>query len=202
MNSNIQPQKEPSPNRKNYTTVIMSGIIRIMLCLAVVVCFLLGIYLTMGIKWVGACLLVSVLAVSIRILYRTEKTYKKTKKQYLTKIENREKLSFDEFAQKYYHDYESSIICTILEKIQGYVSIPMDRLDPTDRLGQDLTIGLLDGGEQNLLLDEIAHTCDVKFDLDSFEECPPPPHERIGQLGYFIECVYREIVKQKKETVK
>ncbi|MHC4489779.1 MAG: hypothetical protein ACYSW7_11500 [Planctomycetota bacterium] len=178
--------------------MVISGRVRIILCLAAMICLLFGIYLTMGIKWAGASLLIIMLVVSILILYRTENAYKKAEKQYLSKIENREKLSFEEFAQKYYPDYDSSIVCKILEQIQENVGFPMYRLDPTDNLTQDLTIGLLDGGEQNLLLDEIADACDVEFDIDSFEECPSPPQERIGQLGYFIETIYSEIVKQKK----
>ena len=105
-------------------------------------------------------------------------------------------LSFDEFARKYYPDYDPSIVCRILEEIHDRTRLPMDRLKPTDSLTDDLAF------DDDLIMEDIEGAFDIKFNSDSFAECPAPPHDRWGQIGYFIENVYKEIMKQKEQTVK
>ena len=51
-------------------------------------------------------------------------------------------------------------------------------------------------------MEDIEDAFDFRLTSDSFVECPAPPHDRWGQIGYFIEKVYKEIVKQKKLAAK
>jgi hypothetical protein len=193
------PQQEPSPNRKNYASVLINWRAKVILCFAVAACLLFGIYLTIGVEWVKFFLsfIISGLVGACFIIHavETQKPLKKAEQQYLGKIENRNKLSFDEFARKHYPKYDSSIVCKILEQIQLCVAVPMDRLEPTDHLAGDLTLGIWDGFEPLYVLTYINRAYDVKIDECLLSQCS-------DQLGDFIETIYKEIVKQKNQIGK
>jgi len=150
---------------------------------------LFGISLAYGELWTAGILLTSIFVVLGQNIYRRSKKLRKVQEQYRAKIEKRKKLNFAEFSRIHYPTYEPAVICTLLEKIEAWVNVPMDRLEPTDHLVSDL--GIWDGLAPNHLIFEMENAFGVKFDRSFLSGCT-------GELGDFIEKFYVEIDKQQQ----
>ncbi len=118
--------------------------------------------------------------------FRRNRELKELRGRYLKKIEGREQISFNDFAQKYFPECDAGVVCIILECIQDWSVVCMDRLCPSDHLAEDLSIGKRLGMEPNHLVADIADACKTKIDDSFLVDCS-------GELGDFIQRCCKQI---------
>jgi hypothetical protein len=121
----------------------------------------------------------------ILILHPQQRRLERTERRYAEKIAARDAISFRDFAQRHFPKEDPEVVCEILDCVRQMATVPMDRLDPTDHMIDDLTIGAWDALEPCGLVADIEDRFDRSIGL--------PQREFPDTLGQFIGLCCRKL---------